>query len=318
MENVANLVVNKMMEEVGLRSKRQQKDGKGGGDNKTGTAIASATANSSSRESSSLPKEISSLSKENSSKDGDFFSSLRVPTEESNGNNDSKRSGSGSGSGSGVDSTLKKSKEKDESGNTFSGPEYFATLLVNKMNEEMGTNITIAGSFSKMDDDDDDGDSNSSRNSRSSSGNSFGGKSFDDAERRKKGQLNGKQQQQGGGEKSKGKDKGKAKVEGKGGWLWDLGRKSGVVGFAAEAESNRASGSLFSGGEERAQNVGSGRREGTIVLGADGMPEWSVLTDRVGGLAQQTGLFELMCFVENQDTDTQVRCSKVQFWSIAK
>ncbi|CAN0023604.1 unnamed protein product [Laminaria digitata] len=36
------------------------------------------------------------------------------------------------------------------------------------------------------------------------------------------------------------------------------------------------------------------------------MPDWSTLTDRVGGLAQQKAGFELMCFIDNSETDTQV------------
>lgn len=31
-----------------------------------------------------------------------------------------------------------------------------------------------------------------------------------------------------------------------------------------------------------------------------------MLTNRIGGLAQQAGLFELLCFIDNHDTDTQV------------
>jgi len=31
-----------------------------------------------------------------------------------------------------------------------------------------------------------------------------------------------------------------------------------------------------------------------------------VLTNRIGGLAQQAGAFEFLCFIDNHDTDTQV------------
>ena len=43
-----------------------------------------------------------------------------------------------------------------------------------------------------------------------------------------------------------------------------------------------------------------------MLLRDDGQPDWSALTDRVGGLAQQTAGFELMCFIDNSETDTQV------------
>ena len=36
-----------------------------------------------------------------------------------------------------------------------------------------------------------------------------------------------------------------------------------------------------------------------------------MLTNRIGGLAQQAGSFELLCFIDNHDTDTQV-CGAVR------
>lgn len=57
------------------------------------------------------------------------------------------------------------------------------------------------------------------------------------------------------------------------------------------------------GGGKKAAGAGS-RRE--VVVGEDGLPDWSVLMRRVGGLAQETGSFTASCFVENDETDTQV------------
>lgn len=52
---------------------------------------------------------------------------------------------------------------------------------------------------------------------------------------------------------------------------------------------------------------GVGGGESSVLLREDGQPDWSVLTDRVGELAHQTAGFELMCFIDNSETDTQVR-----------
>lgn len=41
----------------------------------------------------------------------------------------------------------------------------------------------------------------------------------------------------------------------------------------------------------------------TVVLRDDGMPDWDVLTDR---LPRQRNCFELTCFIDNAETDTQV------------
>ena len=108
---------------------------------------------------------------------------------------------------------------------------------------------------------------------------------------------------------------------------WFRGLTSG--GNEGEIGGDRSSGSLFSGGTEAARGRaagagpqvesestspvseggggGVGGRESSVLLREDGQPDWSVLTDRVGGLAHQTAGFELMCFVDNSETDTQVR-----------
>ncbi len=41
-----------------------------------------------------------------------------------------------------------------------------------------------------------------------------------------------------------------------------------------------------------------------------------MLTNRIGGLAQQAGAFEFLCFIDNHDTDTQVRPSCVCFFCV--
>ena len=46
-----------------------------------------------------------------------------------------------------------------------------------------------------------------------------------------------------------------------------------------------------------------GGSERPVVLREDGMPDWDVLTDR---LPRQRKDFELTCFIENHETDTQV------------
>lgn len=46
-------------------------------------------------------------------------------------------------------------------------------------------------------------------------------------------------------------------------------------------------------------------------LATSPVQDWSVLTNRIGGLAQQAGSFELLCFIDNHDTDTQV-CGAVR------
>lgn len=101
------------------------------------------------------------------------------------------------------------------------------------------------------------------------------------------------------------------------GWLGGLA-KSNIVDISrigVGVEADRTSGSLFSGGVETSTGKGNewagrGRSNrvggGNMVLREDGLPDWTVLTDRVGGLAQQTSNYELLCFIENDDTDTQV------------
>lgn len=51
------------------------------------------------------------------------------------------------------------------------------------------------------------------------------------------------------------------------------------------------------------------------ALGEDGLPDWSVLTTKIGGLKEEMHTFEASCFVENDDTDTQVTAgSNVVFY----
>lgn len=47
--------------------------------------------------------------------------------------------------------------------------------------------------------------------------------------------------------------------------------------------------------------------DGLIGLSLPPVQDWSVLTNRIDGLAQRASAFELLCFIDNHDTDTQVR-----------
>ncbi|CAN0475855.1 unnamed protein product, partial [Discosporangium mesarthrocarpum] len=39
----------------------------------------------------------------------------------------------------------------------------------------------------------------------------------------------------------------------------------------------------------------------------DGLPDWAVLTSVAGGLATEGSAFRLLCFMDNEETDTQRR-----------
>lgn len=95
-------------------------------------------------------------------------------------------------------------------------------------------------------------------------------------------------------------------TEGEGGGFWKWG------GAAGGDKAKRGGGG--GGGSEGKAKVK--RKRKPVVLREDGMPDWSVLTNRVDGLAEQAGSFELMCFIDNHDTDTQAslgRGSRVFF-----
>lgn len=85
----------------------------------------------------------------------------------------------------------------------------------------------------------------------------------------------------------------KESAAGQGFWSWG----GGGAGVGASKPDRSSS----------AKDGGGGVRE--VVLREDGMPDWGVLTDRAGGLAPETSSFELMCFIDNADTDTQVGVS---------
>ncbi|CAM9682943.1 unnamed protein product [Ectocarpus sp. 6 AP-2014] len=98
-------------------------------------------------------------------------------------------------------------------------------------------------------------------------------------------------------------------IEGEGGGFWKWGREAGGD------KAKRAGGGGGGGGSEGKAKVK--RKRTPVVLREDGMPDWSVLTNRVDGLAEQAGSFELMCFIDNHDTDTQAsqgRGSRLFFW----
>lgn len=89
---------------------------------------------------------------------------------------------------------------------------------------------------------------------------------------------------------------------GGGGGILSTGKKR-VAGAGVAAKSTGPAKKDGGGG-----GVGSGGGGGSpVLLREDGQPDWSVLTNRVGGLAQQTAAFELLCFIDNGETDTQVK-----------
>ncbi|CAN0517261.1 unnamed protein product, partial [Ectocarpus sp. 12 AP-2014] len=105
---------------------------------------------------------------------------------------------------------------------------------------------------------------------------------------------------------SGGGGRGSGHAEGEGGGFWKWGGEAG--GDKAKRGGGR-------GGNEGKAKVK--RKRKPVVLREDGMPDWSVLTNRVNGLAEQAGSFEFMCFIDNHETDTQAslgRGTRVGVW----
>ncbi|CAM9438289.1 unnamed protein product [Ectocarpus sp. 13 AM-2016] len=105
---------------------------------------------------------------------------------------------------------------------------------------------------------------------------------------------------------SRGDGRGSSPAEGEGGGFWKWGGDTG--GDKAKRGGGR-------GGNEGKAKVK--RKRKPVVLREDGMPDWSVLTNRVNGLAEQAGSFEFMCFIDNHETDTQAslgRRTRVGVW----
>ncbi|CAN0441452.1 unnamed protein product, partial [Ectocarpus sp. 8 AP-2014] len=95
---------------------------------------------------------------------------------------------------------------------------------------------------------------------------------------------------------SGGGGRGSGPAEGEGGGFWKWGGGGG-------GDTAKRGGGGGGGGSEGKAKVQ--RKRKPVVLREDGMPDWSVLTNRVDGLAEQAGSFEFMCFIDNRDTDTQ-------------
>ncbi|CAB1113920.1 unnamed protein product [Ectocarpus sp. CCAP 1310/34] len=93
---------------------------------------------------------------------------------------------------------------------------------------------------------------------------------------------------------SGGGGRGSSPAEGEGGRFWK---------WRGEAGGDKAKRGGGGGGNEGKAKVK--RKRKPVVLREDGMPDWSVLTNRVDGLAEQARSFEFMCFIDNHDTDTQ-------------
>lgn len=88
-----------------------------------------------------------------------------------------------------------------------------------------------------------------------------------------------------------------------GGWL-TMGKKNGKKSSTEKDQSReRRDAAMAVAAATAAAAVGDERE---VVLGEDGLPDWSVLTTRVGGLAKEIYAFKASCFVENDETDTQV------------
>ncbi|CAM9555140.1 unnamed protein product [Pylaiella littoralis] len=97
--------------------------------------------------------------------------------------------------------------------------------------------------------------------------------------------------------------------EGGGGWPWSKETDEADNGKEAGSPKGKSS---SGGGGGKGQGVKTKKIKNKdkkevaeVVLREDGLPDWSVLTNRIGGLAQQGGSFELLCFIDNHDTDTQ-------------